>query len=46
MENYYTLIQFKTIILSWAVVVNNINFSAKEAEVGGSLRLRPAWSTV
>jgi hypothetical protein len=29
----------------WAVVVHTFNLSTREAEAGGFLRSRPAWST-
>ena len=33
------------VIVSWAVVVHGFNLSTGEAEAGGFLSSRPAWST-
>jgi hypothetical protein len=35
----------KTMPISWAVVANTFNPSTWEAEAGGFLSSRPAWST-
>jgi hypothetical protein len=37
--------QFKNNVESWAVVAHGFNPGIWEAEAGGFLSLRPAWST-
>jgi hypothetical protein len=43
--HYTIVILFQTCRQSWAVVVHAFNRSTQEAEAGGFLSLRPAWST-
>jgi hypothetical protein len=41
----YKLLVIKTRASSWAVMAHALNPSTWEAEAGGFLSLRPAWST-
>jgi hypothetical protein len=45
MQHFYLVDKVRTQIYGWALVAHTFNPSTWEAEAGGFLSLRPAWST-